>query len=259
MNKLVLVRDVMTSDVRTVHLDAPVTVAAKRMSEHRIRHVIVTDADGRLEGILSDRDLLKELTPTSPGGKPNTSLTAREVMSTQLTTVKEDTPVREAAAIFASKKIGCLPVLGDRGRLVGVVSVIDMLPHVNDRYVADAHPEFEFYTGHMAAATFEKNGDLVLPIECLGDSTREGHLWAHLGYSRDAKRVAVKLIAEKHKEGEQEKRVRGARMVVFTETHCIIPADDFRSHYGLQDLNTFEVTHDTMTDCIILSPAVKST
>jgi len=240
--KQLVVRDVMVQDVRTVHLDIPARYLAKRMSQHGVRHLVVTDSDGIPQGVVSDRDLLKKLTPSSPGEMPDDSVKAWEVMSKQLTTVTADTSLREAVAVIASKRVGCLPVLDDRGYLAGIVTVMDMLPLVKGQHVAQEVEEdaFEFYTGSALTAVFGENGDLALPIECLGDRKSEGKLLAMLGYSRNTKRVAVKLLAEQQEAGEQA-RVPGAIPVETTEEHLIIPAHDFRSHYDLQEVKEFKI------------------
>ncbi|MCH7727754.1 MAG: CBS domain-containing protein, partial [Planctomycetes bacterium] len=114
----------MVKDVRTVPTHVPALRAAKTMTEHGIRHLIVTDDDGRPVGILTQRDVLKYLSPwlSKPlqSSDPPPAKMVRELMSTDLTTVTPDTPLAEAAGIFASTKLGCLPVLDAEGSLIGI-------------------------------------------------------------------------------------------------------------------------------------------
>jgi acetoin utilization protein AcuB len=90
------------------------------MRDNRFRHLPVVE-DGRLVGILSDRDLRPVL--LSPG---LARARVRELMSEDLTTVGPDTPIEEAASLLVVKKIGCLPVVA-QGQLVGIVTETDLL------------------------------------------------------------------------------------------------------------------------------------
>jgi acetoin utilization protein AcuB len=90
------------------------------MRDHRFRHLPVV-VDGRLIGILSERDLRPVL--LSPGLAP---AAVREVMSENPTTVTPDASVEDAASLLVVKKIGCLPVL-EGERLVGIVTETDLL------------------------------------------------------------------------------------------------------------------------------------
>jgi acetoin utilization protein AcuB len=114
------VRDIMVTDLVTVGPQETARSAYKLMRDHRFRHLPVV-AEGRLVGILSDRDLRPIL--LSPG---LARARVAELMSERLTTIGPDTPVEEAASLLVVKKIGCLPVV-DGARLVGIVTETDLL------------------------------------------------------------------------------------------------------------------------------------
>jgi acetoin utilization protein AcuB len=114
------VRDVMATDLVTVRPHETARYAYRLMRDHRFRHLPVVE-DGRLVGILSDRDLRPVL--LSPG---LARVRVRELMSEELTTVGPDTPVEEAASLLVIKKIGCLPVMA-HDRLVGIVTETELL------------------------------------------------------------------------------------------------------------------------------------
>ena len=113
-------RDIMSAPVRTIEPDTPADEAWQRMRLYRIRHLVVEE-DGRLVGVLSDRDL---------GGEQGDMLRAgRQVadcMSAHVTTVTPDTTVREAANLLRGHGISCLPVV-HRDRVVGIATVSDLL------------------------------------------------------------------------------------------------------------------------------------
>jgi len=127
----VLVRDRMSAKPVTIPADTPITEALRTMRHAEVRRMPVLDEDGKLVGIVSEKDLLV----ASPS--PVSSLTVSEVhyllshllvselMSRDVITVSPDTPVEEAARIMADYKIGGLPVMeGDR--LVGIITETDV-------------------------------------------------------------------------------------------------------------------------------------
>jgi acetoin utilization protein AcuB len=114
------VRDVMSTDLVTVTPAESARRAYEIMRDRRIRHLPVV-ADGRLVGVLSDRDLRPVL--LSPG---LAGATVGELMSENVTTIAPDAPVEDAASLLVVKKIGCLPVMAEEG-LVGIVTETDLL------------------------------------------------------------------------------------------------------------------------------------
>jgi acetoin utilization protein AcuB len=120
----------MTFPVVTVSPDMPINNALDLMKREHIRRTPVV-TDGKLVGIVSDKDLLN----ASPS--PATSLsiwemnfllskvTVKDVMTIDVLTITEDTPIEEAARIMADNKIGGFPVLrGDQ--VVGVITETDL-------------------------------------------------------------------------------------------------------------------------------------
>jgi len=120
----------MKSPVITIPPEMPIVDALELMKREKIRRTPVVK-DGRLVGIVSDKDLLN----ASPS--PATSLSVwemnyllskiqvKDVMTKDVLTVSEDTPIEEAARIMADNKIGGLPVM--RGEhLTGIITETDL-------------------------------------------------------------------------------------------------------------------------------------
>jgi len=115
----------------TVTEDTPIAQALKVMRDEKVRRLPVLDKKGKLVGIVSERDLLY----ASPS--PVTSLsiyeihyllaqiTVKEIMTRDVITVTEYTPLEEAARIMADNKIGGLPVVRN-GKLVGIITESDL-------------------------------------------------------------------------------------------------------------------------------------
>lgn len=129
--------DVMVRDVVTVAPDSSVADAIKLLGEHDVSALPVVDADDTLVGILSEADLLERgelghphpwwietLMPASELANEFAKAHGKkveEVMSTDLVTATEDTPVSEIAALLERHRIKRVPIVDD-GKLVGVVS-----------------------------------------------------------------------------------------------------------------------------------------
>jgi len=101
------------------------------MRDEKIRRLPILNKHGRLVGIVSELDLMK----ASPS--PATTLSMweipyllsqikmRDIMTRDVITVTEDTPLEEAARIMADRKIGGLPVMRD-DKLVGIITETDL-------------------------------------------------------------------------------------------------------------------------------------
>ena len=115
----------MSTDLFTLRPTDLVDLAASLMDWRHIRHVPVEDEKGHLVGLVTHRGLLRLLSrgSTAPDG---TSMTVREIMKANPTTVTSSTPTLEAIEIMRRSGIGCLPVVDDN-RLVGIVTSYDFL------------------------------------------------------------------------------------------------------------------------------------
>ncbi len=125
-----LIGERMSYPVVTAPPNMPINEALALMHKEHIRRLPVIE-DGKLVGIVSDKELLN----ASPS--PATSLSIWEmnyliskikledVMTTDVLTVNEDTPIEEGARIMADNKIGGLPVMrGDQ--LIGIITETDL-------------------------------------------------------------------------------------------------------------------------------------
>lgn len=122
-----LVKNRMSHPVITVRPDLPVQEALDLMRKEHVRRFPVVDPDNKLVGIVSESDLLN----ASPSDATSlnvweitylmSKITVGKVMTKDVATVTEDTPLEEAARIMSDKKIGGLPVMrGDE--LVGIIT-----------------------------------------------------------------------------------------------------------------------------------------
>mgnify|MGYP003404303804 CR=1 FL=1 len=126
------VRDVMTQRVITIEQNEKLTVAHELMLKESIRHLPVVDADGKLAGIVSQRDLflgglLKGLGYGSHArDQALASLLVKEAMHNEVLTTTPATRLEDAARTLIEKKIGCLVVI-DQNTLVGILTESDFV------------------------------------------------------------------------------------------------------------------------------------
>jgi CBS domain-containing protein len=126
------VGDVMTRDVKTVDRNDMLSVADDLMTAGRFRHIVVVQEDGRLEGVVSQRDLFYGALAWSLGQGSEArrrhleSLPVKQVMTTHPAIVEPETPLATAAAKMIEHKVGCLPVVV-RERVVGILTEGDFL------------------------------------------------------------------------------------------------------------------------------------
>lgn len=126
-----LVSDRMTRPVITLRPETPIQDALNLMRTEQIRRAPVVDGSGHMVGVVSERDLLH----ASPSDATTLSIwevhyllskiTVERIMTTQVITVSEDTPLEEAARIMVDHRIGGLPVV--RGsQVVGIITETDL-------------------------------------------------------------------------------------------------------------------------------------
>ena len=130
-----LVKDLMTTQVVTVGPATPFKELVARLAEHRVSAVPVVDDAGRVLGVVSEADLLLEELPDPDADVPlfwtkrrraehdkAAAAVARDLMTVALVSITPDATAAEAARRMHTANIKRLPVLGEGGRLVGIVS-----------------------------------------------------------------------------------------------------------------------------------------
>jgi CBS domain-containing protein len=153
-------RDVMTRDVITVGPDSFVKQAAEVMAEQGFAALPVVGDDGRLVGILSEADVLRDRIPPDPRlhlrrDEPANRSVARQlvrgVMTVAVRSVEPSADVADVARMFIHDHVRSVPVL-EHGRTVGIVSRRDLLRGLvrpDDSIREDLLRVVEDYTGEL--------------------------------------------------------------------------------------------------------------
>ncbi len=114
---------IITGEVVSVGPDTPVVQAAKAMLDKHVGFLMVTEGS-RLVGVLTDRDIAVRVVAQNRdfGG-----LKARDIMTREPISIKEDTGIYEALKLMADHGIRRVPVTGGDGGVVGIITLDDVL------------------------------------------------------------------------------------------------------------------------------------
>lgn len=123
--KFMRVEEFMTTDLFTVHDDEPIDLVASLMSWKRVRHIPVEDEQGRLVGLVSSIDVLRQIEWIVSEGTTG-PISVGSVMVTNPLSVPPETPTLEAIALMRRERVDCLPVVKE-GRLIGIVTERDFI------------------------------------------------------------------------------------------------------------------------------------
>jgi CBS domain-containing protein len=144
-------KDIMTKKVITISPDATVEELARTLMENKISGVPVVSAEGRMEGIVTENDLIRKNKrlhiPTVirlfdafillGSGKAEDEIkkmaatTVGEIATEKVVSITEDTSLDEIATIMAEQHIHLLPVLRE-GAVVGIIGKADMVRAMTD-------------------------------------------------------------------------------------------------------------------------------
>jgi acetoin utilization protein AcuB len=121
------VREVMKQALVTIAPDVPVQAAAELMRGRQVKHLLVTDAQDQLLGILTDRDLKHSAflpflaRHLAWDERRLRAPRVRDVMTWRVVTIEPDADLVRAGLVMFEQRIGSLPVI-DQGRVVGIVT-----------------------------------------------------------------------------------------------------------------------------------------
>ena len=131
-----LIKEIMTTRVATVSMDDRLGVIKEIFGQAHFRHLLVLEEEV-LVGVISDRDLLRALSPyldtDAEMNRDTETLNRRahQIMSREPITISPERSLQEAASIMLEQHVSCLPVL-ENGALVGIVSWKDLLRVMRD-------------------------------------------------------------------------------------------------------------------------------
>jgi acyl dehydratase/CBS domain-containing protein len=152
----ITVREIMQTPVETVTPDHSAESAASRLVGGEIGSLVICEHETPI-GIVTDVDLTELV---AAGTDPETT-TVREIMSSPLVTVDQSASIQIAAEKIREHSIKRLPVVGEAGTLVGIVTTTDLsnyIPHLA-RHKRDHRPGAERTRHDVRADTAYENDD----------------------------------------------------------------------------------------------------
>jgi len=124
----------MTKSVITISKDTSIIEARKLMDAHSIRHLPVVDAENKVLGIVTDRDIRSAMPSimidhfdVQRERERLAGIKAEDIMARNPTCIQPMHTIHDALLLIQEKKVGAFPVVDDQGRLKGILSVRDLI------------------------------------------------------------------------------------------------------------------------------------
>lgn len=136
-----LVRDLMHTGLITCKPNATLGQVAVLLDQHQVHALIVTDRDGRPNGIITDFDLMagEWLSKDSESLKAMRSLTAADLMTQPVDMVEANTPINEAVNLLMEKSVSRLLVT-ENGKSIGIISLSDFVSSIASEVETNVRP-----------------------------------------------------------------------------------------------------------------------
>jgi CBS-domain-containing membrane protein len=131
----ILIKDIMVTKLITVGLDAPFSKVWEMFTVHKIRHLPVVNHEKKLKGLVTQRDFYR-IVPPKREVEDDGSFYLKEdldkfilqkVMTVKVETLSPQDTLGKAIDIMVQKKYGCIPVVDEKGVLLGIVTQTDAL------------------------------------------------------------------------------------------------------------------------------------
>ena len=127
-------QDIMVRDVICVDIDARLPEVKALMEQNSFHHLPVVE-DELLVGIISDRDLLRTISPfidslsEQPRDLETLNHAAHQIMTRQPITAKADSPISEIITWMKHVDISCVPVVDGENHVLGMITWRDLINH----------------------------------------------------------------------------------------------------------------------------------
>jgi len=125
------VGNICTREVDTIVPDASAYIAAERMLERAVGTLVVVNADCQPIGLVTDRDLVERVLAK---GRDSMNTAVGDIMTTDIQTVMEQTPIESALAGMRGGRFRRLPVVNDQRQVIGLISLDDILMFLSGEF-----------------------------------------------------------------------------------------------------------------------------
>ena len=127
------IQNIMSTNLICLSMDSTLSKVKAIFEGNKIHHLIITDDEGLLAGVMTDRDLYKHLSPTvgtSHETYRDTALMQKkvhQVMTRNIVTAQENQTLNEAVLLLHDNHISCLPVINEQNEPIGIITWRDLL------------------------------------------------------------------------------------------------------------------------------------
>ena len=128
-----LVNQIMSQNLNTVSSDATLGAISEIFNKVSYHHLPVVDADNMLLGIISDRDVSKNLSPFINTEHERDcdiellKMVAADIMTADPISVGQETSIETASILLLENNFSCLPIVDDEGAIEGLLTWKDIL------------------------------------------------------------------------------------------------------------------------------------
>jgi CBS domain-containing protein len=161
--------ELMRRPVLTCSVGDAAAVAARLMWEHDVGTVLVVDAEGRLSGIVTDRDLCMAVYTMR---KTLDAIPVTIAMAIEVETCRPESTVKEVERRLRSRKVRRLPVVDREGRPVGMLSLDDLVRAAARRRRASSRPAREFVRTMDTICRWRRPGERIVIATPADDESR---------------------------------------------------------------------------------------
>ena len=130
------VKDIMTSNPVSVTPETPLHLAARMMKQHDVGIIPVVEREGskQLVGVITDRDIAIRCVAE---GHDSSKCPVREAMTSDVQTARADDDVDSVMRLMGKEQVRRIPIVDERGGLVGIVAQADIVREADDENLAE--------------------------------------------------------------------------------------------------------------------------
>ena len=133
------VEDLMSDEVICIDMDERLAVVRELFNKHEFHHLLVVDKNKKLTAVISERDLLKAISPNielpSANVKDLATLNKRifQIASKKVISIYQFSSFSDAVRIFKENKVSCLPVINSNNIPVGIITWRDVISWLHEK------------------------------------------------------------------------------------------------------------------------------
>lgn len=127
------IENLMSTKLLTLSMDSPLSKVKNLFESNNVHHVIITDDEGLIAGVMTDSDLYKHLSPTVGTSHETYRDTAlmhkkvHQVMTRNVVAIDPQQTLNEAVLLLYDNHVSCLPVVNKQNKPVGIITWRDLL------------------------------------------------------------------------------------------------------------------------------------